>query len=161
MDPNHDALYHIDSFVPFPDTRNYPGVSFSFARSSMIPHRPYIILLTIFSLLFVPSTKPLLRGDATAFSTASMSLSRPRAKEENSFIPQFSHLFSTFRLIYPLAFFKTEIIVMSFSNTNAAPYIANAIIDLIIKLNRELKKKISLIKYIISASITVDRITFQ
>ena len=54
------------------------GSNISFTRNNMIPQHPYIICLTIFSLLF---TTPLLKGNATAFFTAPMSLSSPRAKE--------------------------------------------------------------------------------
>ena len=42
-----------------------------------MPHRPYITRLIIFVLLLIPSTKPLLNGLTTAFSTASV-MSRKR-----------------------------------------------------------------------------------
>ena len=42
-----------------------------------MPHHPYITRLIIFVLLLIPSTKPLLNGLTTAFSTASV-MSRKR-----------------------------------------------------------------------------------
>ena len=45
-----------------------------------LPQLPYIVLFIILSLLFVPSTKPLLYSYATAFSIASISRLNPSAK---------------------------------------------------------------------------------
>ena len=44
-----------------------------------------MVRFIIFNLLFVPSTKPLDKGLATAFSTADKSFSNPEAKQESSF----------------------------------------------------------------------------
>ena len=44
------------------------------------PNVGYMVRLTILSLLLVPSTNPLLRSLATAFSTALISFSRPLTK---------------------------------------------------------------------------------
>lgn len=55
------------------------NIIFAF-RSSLLP-LPYMVRFIIFNLLFVPSTNPLLRLEATAFSTASMSLINPLAKD--------------------------------------------------------------------------------
>lgn len=64
--------------------RNYPFlllfVYLNFASSNCLPQRPYIDLFIIFNLLLVPSTKPLLKLYATAFSTASISRFNPSAK---------------------------------------------------------------------------------
>ena len=55
-------------------------VYLNFASSNCLPQRPYIDLFIIFNLLLVPSTKPLLKLYATAFSTASISRFNPSAK---------------------------------------------------------------------------------
>ncbi|MCI6866619.1 MAG: hypothetical protein MR871_01475, partial [Lachnospiraceae bacterium] len=70
----------------------YVQVSFlyiNFADNKWLPHRPYMVRLTIFKRLLVPSTKPLLLSLETAFSTASISFSNPLAKEAISFIVDF------------------------------------------------------------------------
>ncbi len=53
----------------------------NFADNKCLPQRPYIVRLIIFRRLFVPSTKPLLFSLESAFSTASISFSKPFAKE--------------------------------------------------------------------------------
>ena len=53
----------------------YPFDNISFAASSSLPQRPYMVRFIIFNLLFVPSTKPFDRGLATAFYTADKSFS--------------------------------------------------------------------------------------
>lgn len=69
--------------------RNYPlGILFeyiSFAANKSLLQRPYIVRLTILSLLFVPSTNPFDNGLATEFSTAARPLSKPREKRDSSF----------------------------------------------------------------------------
>ena len=64
--------------------RNYPFplllIYLNLASSNRLPQRPYIVLFIILSLLFVPSTKPLLYSYATAFSIASISRLNPSAK---------------------------------------------------------------------------------
>ena len=45
----------------------YTGLYISFAANNFLLHRPYIVRFTIFTLLFVPSTKALLKSLATAF----------------------------------------------------------------------------------------------
>lgn len=62
----------------------YPFDNISFAASSSLPQRPYMVRFIIFNLLFVPSTKPFDKGLATAFSTADKSFSSPEAKRESS-----------------------------------------------------------------------------
>lgn len=52
----------------------------NFADKSSNPHLPYITRFIIFVRLFIPATKPLLKGLATAFSTAFMSRNKPFAK---------------------------------------------------------------------------------
>ena len=61
----------------------------NFADNKCLPQRPYMVRLTIFKRLLVPSTKPLLLSLATAFSTASISFSNPLANEAISFIVDF------------------------------------------------------------------------
>ena len=70
----------------------YVDVSFlyiNFADNKCLPQRPYMVRLTIFKRLLVPSTKPLLLSLETAFSTASISLSNPLANEAISFMVDF------------------------------------------------------------------------
>ena len=61
----------------------------NFADNKCLPQRPYMVRLTIFKRLLVPSTKPLLLSLATAFSTASISFSNPLANEAISVIVDF------------------------------------------------------------------------
>ena len=79
--------------------RNYPFplllIYLNLASSNRLPQRPYMVLFIILSLLFVPSTKPLLYSYATAFSIASISRLNPSAK-----------LFSGFRAL--LLYFSTN-----------------------------------------------------
>ena len=70
----------------------YTGLYISFAANNFLLHRPYIVRFTIFTLLFVPSTKALLKSLATAFSTAEISFSNPLAKDANSFNERFRGL---------------------------------------------------------------------
>ena len=73
--------------------RKYPFSYFdlyiNFVANKSLLQRPYIVRFIIFNLLFVPSTNPFDNGLETEFSTASRSLSRPSAKRESSFIPDF------------------------------------------------------------------------
>lgn len=59
---NHVAPRYVDETVGF--FRNYPFLvilaSLNLASSNFLLQRPYIVLFSIFNLLFVPSTKPLL-----------------------------------------------------------------------------------------------------
>ena len=52
----------------------------------------YMVFLIVFTLLFVPSTNPLLKGLATAFLTASISRSNPLANDAISFIDDWEYL---------------------------------------------------------------------
>lgn len=100
--------------------RNYPYQlleSISFAANNSLPQRPYIVRFIIFNLLFVPSTKSLDKGLATAFSTADKSFSSPEAKRDSSFKSLFLYfsinsifllhdfgVFCTFRHWFPAPF---------------------------------------------------------
>lgn len=66
-----------------------PFLYINFADNKCLPQRPYMVRLTIFKRLLVPSTKPLLLSLETAFSTASISFSNPLANEAISFIVDF------------------------------------------------------------------------
>lgn len=59
----------------------YNGV---FCISTFLFYNKYTTTIIIFGLLFIPSTKLLDRGLATAFSTAHKPFSRPKAKRESS-----------------------------------------------------------------------------
>lgn len=78
--------------------------SISFAANNSLPQRPYIVRFIIFNLLFVPSTKPLDKGLATAFSTADKSFSSPEAKRGSFFKSLFLY-FSINRYKHGMFFF--------------------------------------------------------
>ena len=69
----------------------HAGLYINLAANNFLPHRPYIVRFTIFTLLLllVPSTKALLKSLATAFSTAEISFSNPFANDASSFTEEF------------------------------------------------------------------------
>lgn len=83
------SMYEAEYYGAAGFFRNYPlDIPFeyiSFAANKSLLQRPYIVRLTILSLLFVPSTNPFDNGLATEFSTAARSFSNPIEKRESSF----------------------------------------------------------------------------
>lgn len=80
--PEEDEIYNygmISGVLPQISVFEAYG-SMIFAAKSSIPHLPYMTRFIILVRLLIPSTNPLFKGLATAFSTASISRSRPFAK---------------------------------------------------------------------------------